>query len=110
MAEHKRPAAVWSSNALADLSDIWNYYARVAGRLTADKTVRDVGTACRTTLQERPYAGRARNEVRAGVRSIAAGPVVVFYRVGRGETAEILRVLERRRDIDDVSLGEGERR
>ena len=108
MAAPERPV-VWSSAALADLADVWSHYATIAGRLTADKTVRDVGDACRT-LAARPFAGRARNEVRAGLRSIAAGPVVVFYRVGREECAEILRVLDRRRDVEEGPVGEPERR
>ncbi|HEY2137840.1 MAG TPA: type II toxin-antitoxin system RelE/ParE family toxin [Xanthobacteraceae bacterium] len=104
-----RPQVVWSSNALADLTVIWTHYSKIAGRLTADKTARDVFAACRT-LQERPFAGRTRNEIRMGLRSIAAGPLVVFYRVGRDESAEIVRVLDRRRDVDDVFAGEGDRR
>jgi toxin ParE1/3/4 len=108
MAEGRRPV-LWSSNALADLADIWTYYVKVAGRLTADKTVRDVGAACRT-LEERPFAGRSRNEVRPGLRSIAAGPLVVFFRVNRNEGVEILRVLDRRRDVEDGGGAEGERR
>jgi toxin ParE1/3/4 len=103
-----RPVA-WSSDALADLADIWSHYAAVAGRLTADKTVRDVGEACRT-VAARPFAGRARNDVRAGLRSIAAGPVVVFYRVGRNDSAEVLRVLDRRKDVEEGPVGEAERR
>jgi plasmid stabilization system protein ParE len=108
MAGPERPV-VWSSAALADLADIWSHYATIAGRLTADKTVRDVGAACRA-LETRAFAGRSRTDVRVGLRSIAAGPVVVFYRVGRDEGAEILRVLDRRRDVEEGPLGEGERR
>ena len=108
MAGPERPV-VWSSTALADLADIWSHYATVAGRLTADKTVRDVGEACRT-IAARPFAGRSRNDVRAGLRSIAAGPAVVFYRVGRGEGAEVLRVLDRRKDVEEGPVGEAERR
>jgi plasmid stabilization system protein ParE len=108
MAAPERPI-VWSSTALADLADIWSHYATVAGRLTADKTVRDVGEACRT-IAVRPFAGRARNDVRTGLRSIAAGPAVVFYRVGRGEGAEVLRVLDRRKDAEEGPVGEAERR
>ena len=103
-------APVWSQAALADLAGMWSHYATVAGRLTADKTVRDVGAACRT-LEVRPFAGRARDEVRPGLRSIAAGPLVVFYRLGRHEGAEILeilRVLDRRKDFEDVFAAEGE--
>ena len=108
MAGPERPV-VWSSVALADLADIWSHYATVAGRLTADKTVTDVGAAIRA-LATRPFAGRSRNDVRAGLRSIAAGPVVVFYRVGRDECAEVLRVLDRRRDVEEGPVGEPERR
>ncbi len=104
-----RPAPVWSPAALADLAGTWSHYARIAARLTADKTVRDVGAACRI-LQERPFAGRGRDDVRAGLRAIAAGPLVVFYRVTREQGAEILRVLDRRKDVDDLLGGEGERR
>ena len=108
MAGAERPI-VWSSAALADLAEFWSHYATVAGRLTADKTVRDVGEACRT-IAARPFAGRSRNDVRTGLRSIAAGPVVVFYRVGRSEGAEVLRVLDRRKDAEEGPAGEAERR
>ena len=100
---------MWSPVALADLVSIWNHYAKIAGRLTADKAARDVGVACRT-LQERPFAGRARDDVRPGLRAIPAGPLVVFYRVGPEQGAEILRVLDRRKDVEEMFGGEGERR
>jgi toxin ParE1/3/4 len=102
-------SVVWSPTALADLADIWSHYATIAGRLTADKTARDVGEACRT-VTARPFAGRSRNDVRAGLRSIAAGAVVVFYRVGRSDSVEVLRVLDRRKDVDEAPVGEAERR
>ena len=108
MAGPERPI-VWSSAALADLAELWSHYATVAGRLTADKTVRDVGEACRA-IAARPFAGRSRNDVRAGLRSIAAGAVVVFYRVGRHDGAEVLRVLDRRKDVEEGPAGEAERR
>ena len=108
MAAPERPV-VWSSTALTDLVDVWIHYATVAGRLTADKAARDVGDACRA-IAARPFAGRSRNDVRAGLRSIAAGPLVVFYRVARNETAQVLRVLDRRKDVDEGPLREGERR
>ncbi len=108
MAADRRPPA-WSPLALADLAEAWRRYATIAGRLTADKTVRDVGAAC-GTLQQRPYAGRARDEVRPGLRAIAAGPLVVFYRVTRAEDVQVLRVLDRRNDAAEMFGGEGERR
>jgi hypothetical protein len=42
--------------------------------------------------------------------SIAPGAVVGFYRVGRDERAEVLRVLDRRKDVEEGPLGEPERR
>jgi toxin ParE1/3/4 len=107
MAEGRR--VTWSSGALADLADTWDRYVKIAGRLTADKTLRDVDAACRT-LEQRPFAGRARNEVRSGLRSLVAGPLVVFYRVTREDSVEVLRVLDRRRDVEDGSGTDGERR
>jgi len=79
MAEGSRPV-IWSPEARSDLSEIWDYYVKVAGRHTADRVVRGIGQAC-AMLDSHPFAGRGRNEVRPGLRSIAASPHVVFYRV-----------------------------
>jgi toxin ParE1/3/4 len=99
MSAPRRPV-IWSPNARADLSAIWDYYVEVAGRHTADEVVRGITEVC-TLLEEHPFAGRARNEVRPGLRSIAASPHVVFYRV-QDDVAEIARVLDGRRDLDEV--------
>ena len=92
---------LWSPEALGDLTHIWNYYAQVAGRRTADKMIRDIGSAAQL-LEDHPYAGRARDEVRRGLRSLAANPHVIFYRVTRDEVGEIVRVLDGRRDIEAI--------
>jgi toxin ParE1/3/4 len=39
--------------------------------------------------------------VRPGLRSIAVSPHVVFYRVTAG-VAEVVRVLDGRRDLDEI--------
>ena len=41
MVDPRRPI-VWSPDARADLSEIWNFYAKAAGRQTADKIVREI--------------------------------------------------------------------
>jgi len=46
--------------------------------------------------------GRARDEVRPGLRSVVANPHVIFYRVTADEIAQIVRVIDGRRDIDAV--------
>jgi toxin ParE1/3/4 len=99
MAESRRPL-IWSPEALSDLSEIWDYYAEVAGRQTADGIVRRIDQVC-ALLLDRPLAGRTRDEVRSGLRSIAAAPHVVFYRVNSDAT-EIVRVLDGRRDLDEI--------
>jgi toxin ParE1/3/4 len=103
MAELRRPV-IWSSDARSDLSEIWNYYAKVAGQHTADGIVREIVEAC-CVLEEHQFAGRTRNEIRQGIRSISASPHVILYRV-MNEVAEIVRVLDGRRDLDDIFAGD----
>ena len=52
-------------------------------------------------LDNHPFAGRDRDEVRPGLGSIVASPHVVFYRVNN-DVAEIVRVLDGRRDLDEI--------
>jgi toxin ParE1/3/4 len=99
MATLRRPA-LWSLEALYDLDDIWDHYARVAGSPTADKLLRDIGAVV-TTLEEHPFAGRVRDEIRSGLHSFATSPHVVFYRV-LNDRPEIVRVLDGRRDLDEI--------
>lgn len=94
-----RRAALWSPEALDDRERIWDYYVRVAGRNTAEKVVREIAEVI-ALIEDHPFAGRARNEVRPGLRSLAATPHVVFYRVVN-DTPEIVRVLDGRQDIDE---------
>jgi toxin ParE1/3/4 len=105
MPDRERPPIQWSSDARSDLSDIWDYYFKVAGRHTADRVVRGISDACRI-VENHPFAGRTRDEVRPGLRSITTSPHVVFYRV-RDDVAEIIRVLDGRRDLDDIFAGDG---
>jgi plasmid stabilization system protein ParE len=79
MAERRR-SAIWSPEALADFDHIWNYYQSAAGKNTAEKVVREIGDLI-ATIEEHPFAGRSRGELRPGFRSLAARPHVVFYRV-----------------------------
>jgi toxin ParE1/3/4 len=98
MAEAKR-AALWSPEALDDRERIWDYYVRVAGKHTAEKILREIAEVI-ALIEDHPFAGRARNEVRRGLRSFAAAPHVVFYRVVN-DAPEIVRVLDGRQDIEE---------
>jgi toxin ParE1/3/4 len=53
------------------------------------------------TIDDFPLAGRSRDEIRAGLRSLAASPDVVFYRL-KDDRPEIVRVLDGRRDIEEI--------
>jgi toxin ParE1/3/4 len=98
MAEQGR-AALWSPEALEDREKIWDYYVGVAGRHTAEKVLREIGDVI-ALIEDHPYAGRVRNEVRPGLHSFAATPHVVFFRVVN-DRPEIVRVLDGRQDIDE---------
>jgi toxin ParE1/3/4 len=52
-------------------------------------------------LDNHPFGGRGRNEIRPGLWSIVASPHVVFYRVNN-DVAEIVRVLDGRRDLEEI--------
>lgn len=94
-----RHAALWSAEALEDREKIWDYYVGAAGRHTAENALREIGKVI-ALIEDHPFAGRARDEVRPGLRSFAASPHVVFYRVVN-ETPEIVRLIDGRQDIEE---------
>jgi toxin ParE1/3/4 len=98
MAEGRR-AALWSPEAIEDRERIWDYYVQAAGRNTAEKILREIADVI-ALIEDHPFAGRSRNEVRRDLRSFAASPHVVFYRVVN-DTPEIVRVLDGRQDIEE---------
>jgi toxin ParE1/3/4 len=100
MPENRRPPVTWSPEARADLEEIWTYYAQVAGRQTADNIARKIAGAC-DLISDYPLAGRARDELRPGIRALPVQPHVVFYRLV-ADVPEIVRVLDGRRDIDAI--------
>ncbi|MGC1778648.1 MAG: type II toxin-antitoxin system RelE/ParE family toxin [Xanthobacteraceae bacterium] len=76
-----------------------DYYVGVAGRHTAEKILREMAEVI-ALIEDHPFAGRARNEVRPGLRSFAVTPHVIFYRIVN-DTPEIVRVLDGRQDIEE---------
>jgi toxin ParE1/3/4 len=99
MAEH-RSRVIWSLEALDDIDRLWDYYAGTAGRVTADRILREIAKIV-ATIDDFPLAGRSRDEIRAGLRSLSASPQVVFYRL-KGDRPEIVRVLDGRQDIEEI--------
>jgi toxin ParE1/3/4 len=92
--------AIWSPEAIFDLEEIWTYYERVTGRNTAEKVVRKIDEVI-AMIEQHPFSGRSRDELRPGFRSFAATPHVVFYRVAN-DVPEIIRILDSRRDIEEI--------
>lgn len=99
MADRRRPA-LWSPEALDDREKIWDYYTRAAGLATAEKMLRAIGDAV-SVIEEHPFAGRARGEVREGLHSFVADLHAIFYRIVDG-VPQIVRVLDGRQDIEDA--------
>ena len=95
-----RKPAVWSPEARTDLEEIWTYYAQVAGRQTADNIARQISDAC-GVIEDYPLGGRSRDELRPGLRSVAVRPHIIFYRLA-GDIPQIVRVLDGRRDLDEI--------
>jgi toxin ParE1/3/4 len=105
MVGHK-PPAIWSPETLDDIDHLWDYYSHVAGRATADKIIREIAKVVKT-VDEFPYAGRARDDIRVGLRSLTATPQIVFYRLNN-DRPEIIRVLDGRQDIEEIFSDENE--
>lgn len=95
-----RPPTIWSPEARDDIDQLWDYYARVAGQATADKIIREIAKVVQA-IEDFPAAGRARDEIRAGLRSLTAAPQIVFYRL-KNDRPEIVRVLDGRQDIEEI--------
>lgn len=99
MAEDRLPV-LWSTEALDDIDHLWDYYAHSAGRVTADKIIREIAKVVKM-IEGYPSVGRARDEIRMGLRSFSTTPQVVFYRLNN-DRPEIVRVLDGRQDIEDI--------
>ncbi|MGJ4949313.1 type II toxin-antitoxin system RelE/ParE family toxin [Bradyrhizobium sp. HKCCYLS20291] len=97
-------SALWSPDAVGDLERLWDYLAAAAGPATADRVLRDVQSVV-LTLAEFPHAGRSRDELRPGLRSIPVGAQVVFYRVVN-DRPQIVRIIDGRQDIAAVFTDE----
>jgi toxin ParE1/3/4 len=104
VAEHRLPV-IWAPEALEDIDQLWDYYAEVAGRTSADRLLHQIAKVV-ATIDEFPLAGRSRDDIRVGLRSLSAGPQVVFYRL-KSDHPEIVRVLDGRRDLDEIFADEG---
>lgn len=88
---------VWSPEAQSDLASIWRRGAEQFSPATADKHVRTIHSTA-DLLRFAPFVGRARDDLRPGVRQIVIYPTVLLYRIG-AEAVEVLRVVDGHRNL-----------
>lgn len=91
-----------SSLALHDLDSISFYIAQDS--LAAAETWLEDSYETFTMLSRFPQIGRGRPEIRRGVRSLARGNYVIFYRVTKKKQVVILRIFEGHRDIHQADV------
>jgi plasmid stabilization system protein ParE len=97
-----RRGVFWSPQAIADVTSIWDYYAEIAGIGSASRVSREIDRVI-TVVEHHLQAGRPRDELEPGLRSIAAKPFSIFYRVV-DQRAQIVRVLDTRRNIESLFI------
>jgi toxin ParE1/3/4 len=85
--------------ARAELSNIWNYIVKESGNIGAADGVIDAITERFYLLSQHPRMGRARDDLRASLRSFAVGQYVIIYNID-DEDVEILHVFHGRQDIE----------
>jgi toxin ParE1/3/4 len=91
--------------ARGDLDQIWDYiFTETGNEAAADRAV-DAIIERFVLLSRWPRIGRARDDLRRGLRSHPAGDYLIFYRISRGGVV-ILRVLHGRRDIPPLFRSE----
>jgi len=70
--------------ARAELDDIWDYVARASGNAAVADSVVDSIVERFYLLGRYPRLGRARDDLRPGLRSFPAGEYVIIYTTDRG--------------------------
>lgn len=74
-----------SERARADLDDIWRHIIVEGGGEAAADSAIELITDRFLLLSNWPRLGRARNDLRRGLRSFPVGDYVIFYRMARAE-------------------------
>lgn len=89
----------YTPRARQDLIDIWCTIAR-DNPPAADATLDRTEAAC-LRLTDHPMSGRARDDIRPGMRYLVIGNYIALYRIARG-TIDLVRVVHGRRDLFEL--------
>jgi toxin ParE1/3/4 len=81
-----------------DIDDIWRYIAAESQRTSVADRLVDAITQRFFILARNKQLGRARDDLRPGLRSFPAGAYIILYRVQNADVL-IIRVVHSRRDI-----------
>jgi toxin ParE1/3/4 len=90
----RRLPVVLKPAARRDVRSIWLYSSQQWGSAQSDAYGAEISQAI-ATLSANPRIGRARTEIRVGLRSYSVEQHVIFYRL-EDETVTILRILHRK--------------
>ncbi len=88
-----------SPEAEAELDGIWWFIVQSGGSVDVAKRVVGSITERFHLLAAFPHLGRARDELRPGLRGFTVGDYVIFYKI-EGVDVPILHVVHGRRDIE----------
>jgi toxin ParE1/3/4 len=83
----------------AELDGIWMHLARESGSVDIATRVVESVTERFWRLARYPRIGRRRDDLRPGLRSLAAGDYIIVHRVMEEEVVLILHVVHGSRDI-----------
>ena len=86
----------------AALDVIWSYVAEASGSSARADHLIDSIVARFLLLADNPFLGRARDDLRPGLRSFPVGEYVIIYRITDGKDVVILHVVRGSRDIEGV--------
>jgi toxin ParE1/3/4 len=96
-----------SPEAAEDLDAIWYYVASESGSTDRADRIVDAITERFYLLSAHPRLGRARDDLRPGLRSFTVSDYIILYRITDADDVLILHVPHGRRDLRRiVSTGE----
>jgi toxin ParE1/3/4 len=101
MPSHSRQV-IYAPRALADRENIQHLGIELWGEDRALMYIADLDRLC-AGLGDFPLLGRSRDEVRPGLRSLAVGEHVAYYRVQHDDSIRISRILHGRQEPSDAS-------
>ena len=87
-----------------DLDAIWDYVAREARDAGPADRLIDAITERLWLLAQHPQIGRRRDDLEAGLRSLAVGNFVIVYEVTAGNVS-VLRIVHGRQDLPSLFGG-----